>query len=136
MSSGKRKFLVKKLIIFTGFLVFCLLLVAFALNDGLFEFKTNNTSSAASFHYLTSSKSETLKDETASQEANKTDCININIATVDELMTLKGIGQTKAEAIIEYRNTNGLFKSTEDIMNVTGIGQSIYNNIKDSITVK
>lgn len=59
--------------------------------------------------------------------------VSINTSTLEELMTLKGIGKSKAEAIIKYRNTVGLFNSIEEIMNVSGIGESIYKKIKDNI---
>lgn len=59
--------------------------------------------------------------------------VSINTSTLEELMTLKGIGKSKAEAIIKYRNTIGLFNSIEEIMNVSGIGESIYKKIKDNI---
>ena len=61
--------------------------------------------------------------------------ININTADETTLQTLDGIGETKAKAIIEYRNKNGNFKTTEDIKNVSGIGDSVYEKIKDNITV-
>lgn len=61
--------------------------------------------------------------------------ININEASLEELQTLDGIGEAKANAIIEYRNNNGSFKSIEDIKNVSGIGDSIYEKIKNNITV-
>jgi competence protein ComEA len=51
-------------------------------------------------------------------------------------MTLTGIGEVKAKAIIDYRNENGNFSSTEEIMNVSGIGEKIYEKIKNRITVK
>lgn len=60
--------------------------------------------------------------------------ININTAGREELMTLKGIGATRADAIIEYRNANGPFAETEDLMNVSGIGEATYGKLKDSIT--
>ena len=60
--------------------------------------------------------------------------ININIASKKELMTLNGIGESKANAIIDYRNQNK-FKTIEDIKNVSGIGDSAFEKIKNNITV-
>lgn len=68
-------------------------------------------------------------------ENTKTDKISINKATLEELQTITGIGLTKAKNIIEYRNTNGDFKSIEDIKNVSGIGDSTFEKIKDQITI-
>lgn len=62
--------------------------------------------------------------------------VNINTASADQLMTLSGIGEKKAEDIISYRNSNGNFGSIEDIKNVSGIGDSTFEAIKDSITVQ
>lgn len=87
--------------------------------------KQNNTSN------IPSSTNETKVDNIC-VNPNK---VNINSATVDELTTLNGIGEAKAIKIIDYRNTNGLFKSIEDIKNVSGIGEAFYEKIKDSITV-
>ena len=61
--------------------------------------------------------------------------ININIANIEELDTLPGIGIAKAQAIVDYRELNGSFATIEDIMNVSGIGQVTYDNMKDLITV-
>lgn len=61
--------------------------------------------------------------------------IDINTASHSELTTLTGIGDVKAQAIIDYRNTNGPFSAIEDIMNVSGIGTVTFENIKASITV-
>ena len=60
--------------------------------------------------------------------------ININTATLEQLTALPGVGESKAKSIIEYRNTNGNFNSIEDIKNVTGIGDSLFDKIKDYIT--
>ena len=59
--------------------------------------------------------------------------VSINTATLEELMSLSGIGESKAKAIIEYRTKNGIFEKLEDIMNVSGIGNAAYSKIKDSI---
>lgn len=61
--------------------------------------------------------------------------ININRATKEELTTLPGIGNATAEKIVSYRETNGAFKSIEDIMNVSGIKDKLFSKIKDHITV-
>ena len=61
--------------------------------------------------------------------------ININTATSEELQTLSGIGESKAAAIIEYRNTNGPFNSIEEIINVSGISENLFTKIKEDITV-
>lgn len=63
------------------------------------------------------------------------DLISINLATKEELMTLPGIGEKKANDIINYRENNGNFAKIEDIMNVSGIGESTFAQIKDYITI-
>lgn len=62
--------------------------------------------------------------------------LNINMATVEELDGLPGIGPSKAEAIIQYRQQNGLFTNIEQLKNVPGIGDSIFAQIKDRVTVQ
>ena len=61
--------------------------------------------------------------------------VNINRATENELMTLPGIGSSRAADIINYRNTNGRFDRIEDIMKVSGIKESAFNKIKNYISV-
>lgn len=61
--------------------------------------------------------------------------VNLNTASREELMTLRGIGEFRAEDIIHYREAFGGFKSIEDIMNVSGIKDAAFEKIKDSITV-
>ena len=70
--------------------------------------------------------------ETNNSTANQ---ININTASVEELMNLPGLGEAKAKSIIEYREKNGKFKSIENIKEVSGIGETIFEKIKDYITV-
>lgn len=82
---------------------------------------------------VNNSSSETVNDKENNNELVN-HLININTATLEELTTLNGIGNSKALAIIEYR-TQTPFKKIEDIMNVKGIGENAYNQIKDNITV-
>ncbi|MBO4609054.1 MAG: helix-hairpin-helix domain-containing protein [Lachnospiraceae bacterium] len=64
-----------------------------------------------------------------------TSLININTAGEQALCTLPGIGSSKAQAIIKYREEHGSFKDIKEIMNVNGIGESLYSQIKDLICV-
>jgi len=61
--------------------------------------------------------------------------ININTASEKSLSELRGIGDTLAKRIVEYRTYNGEFNTIDDIKNVTGIGDKLFDNIKDDITV-
>lgn len=61
--------------------------------------------------------------------------ISINRASLTELQTLPGIGQTKAQNIINYRQTNGYFQTIEDLQNVEGIGTATYEKLKPYITL-
>jgi competence protein ComEA len=61
--------------------------------------------------------------------------LNINQATIEQLCELDGIDTVKASAIVEYRDAHGPFASIEDIKHVKGIGDKIFENIKDHITV-
>ena len=63
------------------------------------------------------------------------DMININTANLEQLMKISGVGKTKAEAIISYREKNGDFKKKEDITKVRGIGKATFEKIKDKIEV-
>ena len=61
--------------------------------------------------------------------------INLNTASKEELTKLSGIGEAKAQDIIDYRNTNGSFKTIEEIKNISGIGDALFAKIKDNIRV-
>lgn len=69
------------------------------------------------------------------EEEQETDLVNINTADLETLMTLNGIGQILGQRIIDYRAENGDFLAIEDIMLVSGIKDSIYEQIKNDITV-
>ena len=76
------------------------------------------------------------KDEVKSNETLASlQQVNINEADADTLATLKGIGKDRALKIIEFREQNGPFQKPEDIMKVKGIGQKIFEQNKDFITI-
>lgn len=81
------------------------------------------------------SNMQETSDGTDSLNANQGNKINLNNAAKEDLMTLKGIGQARADDIIKYRTEHGPFQSIEEIMNVPGIKNSAFEKIKDDITV-
>jgi len=70
------------------------------------------------------------------ESQNKEQKININLADVETLTTLPGIGPSKAQSILSYREENGRFSTIDDLRNVSGIGDKTFEKLKDSITVK
>lgn len=90
------------------------------------------------FTYITMGSGDNVSDEAIINEntsVNNSNIVNINTATQTELETLPGIGPSTALNIINYRLENGKFSTIEDIMNVNGIGENKFNNIKMYITV-
>lgn len=78
-----------------------------------------------------------VRNDACIVSSNKTNNkVSINSGTIDELMTLSGIGETKAKEIIAYREANGPFQTIEEIKNVPGIGDSRFAAIKENITVE
>lgn len=78
-----------------------------------------------------------VKDEVDVAEKKKESAkVNINTASIEELDTLPGVGESTAKKNIAHRDKNGSFQKIEDIMKVSGIGESKFNSIKDSITIE
>ncbi len=77
-----------------------------------------------------------VEDETSSVKSKENIKVNINTADQAELEQIPGVGEATAQKIIEYRKTNGKFKNIEDIKNVSGIGDSKFENMKEKICVK
>ncbi len=73
--------------------------------------------------------------ETTETDFEEDTLININTATLEELMTLPGIGESKARLIMEYRETCGNFNAKEELKNIKGIGESVYAQLEAYITV-
>ena len=76
-----------------------------------------------------------IQNDACINSNNDSNLININTAGIEELTTLPGIGDVKAEAIIKYRSEVGKFKTKEELLNVEGIGEALFEKIKDNITV-
>ncbi len=87
--------------------------------------------------YIREDAGEGIIISTATQEEGeeKQTKVNINTANLEKLQTLPGIGESTARKIVEYREQNGKFQSIEDIKNVSGIGDSKFNSLKDLIIV-
>lgn len=77
----------------------------------------------------------TVQPEQETAESSRDGRVDINTADASALMSLPGIGQSKADAIIAYRNEHGAFKAPEELMNISGIKEGVYQKIKDSIKV-
>lgn len=69
--------------------------------------------------------------ETAEEEIQ----VNINTASIDDLTQLNGIGEKKAQLILDYRDENGLFMTKEDLMNISGIGEKTFDSLEPYITI-
>lgn len=78
-----------------------------------------------------------MNDELVSEDGGITGSnkVRINYATQEEVETLSGIGPSKAQAIIQYREDHGLFQNAEDLLNISGIGEKTLENLKDDIEV-
>ncbi len=108
----------------TGLVILVAVLLAFFLGMRWIEDRSAGTlpSEAAT---------QTVPERAAPAEGK----ININTATLPELKALPGIGDKKAQAVIDYRNEYGPFTSVEEIMRVDGIGEGIFAAIRDEICV-
>lgn len=80
-------------------------------------------------------RGETAAENGGTSVSGQTICVNINLAAKEQLMTLPGIGASRAEDIIAYRTRNGKFSSTEEIMKVPGIKSASYEKLKAYICV-
>ena len=87
-------------------------------------------------HLTPSSKATTKTSTKASNLAsNQVEMVSLNKSTLDELLTLKGIGEKKAQAILTYREQVGGFSSIEELINIKGVGEKILNDNKSRLTM-
>ena len=104
------------------------------------KYKNNEINSTSSITQKIEENTKTIDDnndvEIKNKNISKTNSkVNINTADKKTLLTITGIGESKANNIIKYRDEKGYFNSIEDIKNVSGIGDSLYEKIKKYITV-
>lgn len=91
---------------------------------------------AAAKETMTPTETEEALQVSQTAAAESDGKVNINTAGVEELTTLKGVGESRAKAIIAYREEHGSFQQPEEIMQITGIKEGIYAGIKDQIKVR
>ena len=98
-----------------------------------FYFKEEKQNSVGDKDHLNNSNNIENDAKVSNSKNTNNEKVSINKASKEDLMTLKGIGETKALAIINYRKEHGNFKSISELQNVKGIGKSIFEKIKDNI---
>ena len=103
--------------------------------DSVNNVPQNNTSNTTQVTQTETTQTLPAQSTTAAATTNSNGKININTASLEELMGLDGVGEKKAQAIIDYRYENGRFYSAEEITNVSGIGEKTFEKNKDRITV-
>lgn len=108
------------------------------INDSViisYSSSSSELASVSSKAQAISSEAQTVSSENSTSSEAEIEIVNINTADKDKLCTLHSIGESRALAIIAYRETNGYFQTIDDIKNVKGIGEKIFEGIKDNICV-
>lgn len=87
------------------------------------------------YDHYSLSKTLSNKEILVIKKKEELQLVSINAGTIEDLMTLKGIGNKTAHLIIEYRENSGSFMTLEELMNVKGIGEKTFQNLKDYISL-
>lgn len=144
MSNSKRQSII---IIGIGLMILAIILIYFSISQPKIRIASdindtsaviNNSDFSDSGSALTKSKSSSrnTSDYAADEDIIPTEYpLNLNTCTAQELMTISGIGESKASAIIEYREYLGGYTSVEQIKNIKGIGDKVYEKISPYLTV-
>ena len=114
-------------------------LVIFVYTEKEYQNSTHSNTTSSNNDYqidnALKNKVSIITSDSTNSDTGTSSLININLASITELMTLPGIGETKANNIIAYREENGFFKAIEEIKNVSGIGDATFDQFKALITV-
>ena len=114
-------------------------LVIFVYTEKEYQNSTHSNTTSSNNDYqidnALKNKVSIITSDSTNSDTGTSSLININLASITELMTLPGIGETKANNIISYREENGFFKAIEEIKNVSGIGDATFDQFKALITV-
>ena len=125
--------LAERLIIFGAFVVFAGFVIVLSLS---LMPKNLADEASSNLQYKTVSKQAYVHSSNESTSNAQEVIVNINTDSAEKLMTLPGIGEKKAQAIIDYREQNGPFNSVDDLINVSGIGEATLNKIRPYVTVE
>ena len=98
------------------------------------DLRLKNRAEMNSNHYLSRPSTSQVNSSTSNGVSSGAK-VRLNSASIEQLMQLNGVGQKKAEAIVEYRNKNGRFNSVEDFMKIKGIGPALFNKNKDKLAL-
>ncbi len=105
----------------------------------VYDKTSESVSTKAQYSDSSESKSESAKESNNTENSSVSSAIrypiNLNTATVDELMCIDGIGEKRASDIIAYRQAVGEYKSVDEIKNIKGIGDSLYHKVAPYLTV-
>lgn len=125
-----------KILIGISLIIVGIIILYIALSQPKVTSKTELSESVSSVSVAEDSTVSTTKSSSSSKiEKDENAVVNINTCTPEELMQIPGIGESKANAIVAYRNIIGSYSDTEEVKNISGFGDKFYESIKDNITV-